>query len=357
MFNKIILTIIMKQYIIMFVIVYSSEGRSEDMATIQEVAQQAKVSVATVSRYINNPDIVAKATGLRVEEAIQDLNYEPSILGRNLRKSESKLLIVLIPSISNPFYIEIINGIEDTAIEQGYNILLCQTDSNPKREAIYFNLIKNQLADGIITMDPAVDRKNLTEISREYPLVQCSEYDEEGIISYVTIDNEQAAYHAVRHLIKMGHTKIAMINSNEKFLYARERKQGYVKALKESGLSIQPNWLYTTENLKFDSGRQAMKNLLNQDEWPTAVFAVSDILAIGALKEINAIGLHVPRDIAVIGFDKIDFSNMTDPTLTTVAQPMYKMGSTSAQMLIDKIAGKKTDSIILEHELIIREST
>src|SRR5690625_664886 len=103
------------------------------MATIQEVAQKARVSVATVSRYLNNPDIVAKTTGLRVEKAIQDLNYEPSILGRNLRKSESKLLIVLMPSISNPFYTDIINGIEDTAIEQGYNILLCQTDSNPKR--------------------------------------------------------------------------------------------------------------------------------------------------------------------------------------------------------------------------------
>ena len=334
-----------------------TEERSEDMATIQEVAQKAKVSVATVSRYLNNPDIVAKATRLRVEEAIQDLNYEPSILGRNLRKSESKLLIVLIPSISNPFYTEIINGIEDTAIEQGYNILLCQTDSNPKREAIYFNLIKNQLADGIITMDPAVDRRNLTEISSAYPLVQCSEYDEEGIISYVTIDNELAAYHAVKHLIKIGHQKIAMINSNEKFLYARERKQGYERALKESGLSIYPEWVYTTENLEFDSGRQAMKKLLNRDIRPTAVFTVSDILAIGALKEINATGLHVPEDIAVIGFDKINFSNMTYPTLTTIAQPMYQMGSMSAQMLINKISGKRTDSIILDHELVIREST
>src|SRR5690625_7509095 len=127
------------------------------MATIQEVEQKAKVSVATVSRYLNNPDIVAQTTALRVEKAIKDLNYEPSILGRNLRKSESKLWIVLMPSISNPFYTDIINGIDDTAIEQGYNILLCQTDSNPKREAIYFNLIEIQLADVIISMDPTVN--------------------------------------------------------------------------------------------------------------------------------------------------------------------------------------------------------
>lgn len=327
------------------------------MATIQEVAQKAKVSVATVSRYLNNPDIVAKTTGLRVEKAIQDLNYEPSILGRNLRKSESKLLIVLMPSISNPFYTDIINGIEDTAIEQGYNILLCQTDSNPKREAIYFNLIKNQLADGIISMDPTVNRENLLEIAKEYPLVQCSEYDQEGIISYVTIDNELAAYQAVKHLIKIGHKKIAIINSDEKFLYARERRQGYERALKESGLDINLDWIYTTDNLEFDSGRQAMKNLLNKDVRPTAVFAVSDILAIGSLKEINAHGLNVPDDIAIIGFDKINFSNMTYPTLTTIAQPMYQMGSMSARMLINKIRGKKIDSIILDHELVIREST
>jgi len=327
------------------------------MATIQEVAQKAKVSVATVSRYLNNPDIVAQTTALRVEKAIKDLNYEPSILGRNLRKSESKLLIVLMPSISNPFYTDIINGIEDTAIERGYNILLCQTDSNPKREAIYFNLIKNQLADGIISMDPTVNRENLTEIAKEYPLVQCSEYDEEGIISYVTINNELAAYQAVKHLIKIGHKKIAIINSDEKFLYARERKQGYERALNESGLAINSDWVYTTDNLEFDSGRQAMKNLLDKDVRPTAVFAVSDILAIGALKEINAYGLNVPEDVAIIGFDKINFSNMTYPTLTTVAQPRYQMGSMSARMLINKIKGKKIDSIILDHELVIREST
>ncbi|MEW9674811.1 LacI family DNA-binding transcriptional regulator [Lentibacillus sp. L22] len=327
------------------------------MATIQEVAAKANVSVATVSRYLNNPDVVAKTTAEKVEEAIKALNYEPSILGRNLRKSESKLLIVLIPSISNPFYTEIINGIEDTAIEKGYNILLCQTDSNPNREAIYFNLIRNRLADGIISMDPTVNRDKLIEISKEYPLVQCSEYDENGIISFVTINNELAAYQAVQYLTNIGHERIALINSDEKFLYARERKQGYLRAMKESGINPHPNWIFTTENLEFDSGRQAMKNLLGQNERPTAVFAVSDILAIGALKEIHASELSVPKDIAVVGFDKINFSNMTHPTLTTVAQPMYQMGSMSANMIINKIKGKKTESIILDHELVIREST
>lgn len=327
------------------------------MSTISEVAKRAGVSVATVSRVFNNPEIVSKKTRSKVELVIKELNYEPNVLGRNLRTSESRLLLTLIPSISNPFYTEIINGIEDIALEQGYNILLCETDSNPKREAIYFNLLRNRLADGIISMDPTVDKDKLLALANRYPVVQCSEYDKDGTISYVTINNELAAYHAVRHLIKMGHKKIALINSHEMFLYARERRLGYEKALKENNLPIHSKWIYNTDSLQFEQGQCAMRNLLEQDDRPTAVFAVSDILAIGALKEVNSSGLHVPNDIALVGFDKISFSNMTHPTLTTISQPRYKMGAISATMLIDKIKGKKVDSIILEHELIIREST
>lgn len=327
------------------------------MPTIQVVAKQAGVSVATVSRVINNPSIVTEKTRLKVQNVIDKLNYEPSVLGRNLRTSESRLLLALIPSISNPFYTEIINGIEDVAIEQGYNILLCETDSNPQREDIYFNLLKSQLADGIISMDPTVNKGKLLELASKYPVVQCSEYDEDGGISYVTINHKLAAYHAVRHLIKTGHEKIALVNSHQKFLYARERRQGYKKALKEFGLPIDSDWIYNTESIEFEHGQRAMRSLLALENKPTAVFAVSDILAIGALKEINTSGLNVPNDIALIGFDKISFSNMTHPTLTTISQPRYLMGSTSAAMLIDKIKGKKVESIILEHELVIREST
>ncbi|MBO1912899.1 LacI family DNA-binding transcriptional regulator, partial [Microvirga sp. 3-52] len=134
-------------------------------ATIQEVAKKSGVSVATVSRVINNPSLVREATRVKVQRIIEELNYEPSVLGRNLRTAKSRLLLTLIPSISNPFYIEIINGIENAAIEQGYNILLCETGSNPIKENIYFNLLKSQLADGIISMDPTVDRTKLLELA------------------------------------------------------------------------------------------------------------------------------------------------------------------------------------------------
>lgn len=327
------------------------------MVTIQEVAKEADVSVATVSRYLNNPEVVASKTRMRVEASIKKLNYEPSLLGRNLRKLESKLLIVLIPGISNPFYTEIIDGIEDTAIEQGYNILLCQTDSDPEREETYFNLMKNKLAAGMITMDPTVNRDKITHIASRFPLVQCSEYDETGIVSYVSIDNKAAAYEAVKHLIDQGHSKIGMVNSDEKFLYARERKAGFVQAMEEAGIKLEKKWIYTTKNLEFDSGRNAMWHYLRQDELPTAIFSVSDILAVGLMNEAQKHNIKVPHDMSVIGFDNIAFANMFNPPLTTIGQPMYEMGQIAAKMLIDKINEKDVASSTLNHELIVREST
>lgn len=327
------------------------------LANIQEVAKQARVSVATVSRVLNGQNTVSEKTRKKVEEAIKKLNYEPSMLGRNLRNSESRLFLILIPSISNPFYLEIIKGIEAVAISQNYNILLCETDSNPERENIYFDLVRKKMADGIISMDPTVNIETLKNLSENHAIIQCSEYEEGSGIPYVTIDNEDASYRAVKHLIQIGHKKIALINSDEKYLYARQRKMGYIRALEEFGITLNSHFIIVTQHLGFENGQHAMKKLLNLRDRPTAVFAVSDLLAIGALKEINASRLHVPSDIAVVGFDKIDFSNMTNPTLTTIAQPMYKMGTVAVKMLIDKINGKEVESIILDHELVVREST
>jgi LacI family transcriptional regulator, repressor for deo operon, udp, cdd, tsx, nupC, and nupG len=327
------------------------------MANIQQVAKQAGVSVATVSRVLNGQDTVSSKTKIKVEEAIKILNYEPSILGRNLRNSESRILLILIPTISNPFYLEIIKGIEDVAISQNYHIFICETDSNPERENIYFDLLRSKMADGIISMDPAVKLETLTKLAEKHAIIQCSEYTIDSGISYVTIDNEEASYRAVKHLIKIGHEKIALINSDEKYLYARQRRIGYQRALEEQGILLNKDFIIHTQHLGFEYGQQAMKKILNLKDRPTAVFAVSDLLAIGALKEINNNGLHVPNDIALVGFDNIDFSNMTHPTLTTISQPMYKMGTIAAKMLISQIKGEEVESIVVDHELIIRGST
>src|SRR5699024_3938139 len=158
----------------------------------------------------------------------------------------------------------------------------------------------NQLADGIITMDPAVNRDLLAEISNEYPLIECSEYDEKGIISFVSINNERAAYQAVEHLILNGQEKIALDNSNKKFLYARERKQGYLNALHHYRLAHNHHRMYTPEDLEFTSGTTSLQHFIQQMEKQTAILYVSDILAIGILKERILYGLSVPKDTALV---------------------------------------------------------
>lgn len=327
------------------------------VATIQDIAKKAGVSVATVSRVLNNTNTVTEKTRSKVESAIKELNYQPSMLGRNLRTSESRLMLVLLPSTSNPFYSEIIKGIQDTGIANHYNILLCETDSKPERENIYLNMLKNKLADGMISMDPTINLDNLNVLAETHPVIFCSEYEQGGTIPYVSIDSELAAYEAVKHLITTGNEKVALINSDQRFLYARLRQAGYERALKEFNLPIQNEWICHTQDLEFQSGTEAMRLLLQFEDKPTAVFAVSDTLAIGAMKALDMHHNQAADPIAVFGFDNISFSTMTNPALSTISQPMYQMGVHAAEMLIKRIQGEAVESVILDHQLIIREST
>ncbi len=327
------------------------------VATIQDIAKEAGVSVATVSRVLNKAGTVTEKTRLKVESAIKALNYQPSMLGRNLRTSESRLMLVLLPSTSNPFYSDIIKGIQDTGIANHYNILLCETNSKLERENIYLNMLKNKIADGMISMDPTINIDKLNQLAETHPVIFCSEYEQGGTIPYVSIDSELAAYEAVKHLITIGNKKIALINSDKRFLYARQRQAGYERALKENNLPLQEEWIYHTQDLEFQSGTKAMRLLLQLEEKPTAVFAVSDTLAIGAMKALNVYHDQDADPIAIFGFDNISFSTMTNPTLSTISQPMYQMGVIAAEMLIKRMQREKVDSVILEHQLIIREST
>lgn len=328
------------------------------MATIQEVAKEAGVSVATVSRVLNHPASVSAMTRAKVETVIERLQYNPNMLGRNLRCAESRMLLVLVPSISNPFYSKIVQGIEDVARRNHYNILLCTTDSDVERENIYLDLLRNRMADGVISMDPAVDVANIKQLGSAYPVIQCCEYSETDETPYVSIDNQTAAYKAVKHLLMMGHKRVAIINSDERFLYARHRQEGYLRALQEFAIPVVDDFIIHTD-LHFESGHRAMKTLLSLPNRPTAVFAVSDTLAIGALRSIKEAGLKVPDDMAVVGFDNIPFASMMNPSLTTVAQPMYEIGCEAARMLIKRMTSpqERVESVVLDYELIIREST
>ncbi|MBZ4645929.1 MAG: LacI family transcriptional regulator, repressor for deo operon, udp, cdd, tsx, nupC, and nupG [Petroclostridium sp.] len=328
------------------------------MATIKEVAELAGVSVATVSRVLNNSDSVLPTTRDKVLEAMEQLQYQPNLLARHLRCSETKLILVIIPSIANLFFSEVVKGMQDAARTYGYNILLCATENDAERLQVYINLLKSRQADGAIFVSTIIDDKTLTEIADSYPVVQCSEYKEGLNISYVTIDNRLAAYHGVQHLIKIGRRRIAFINGREDHLSTRLRLEGYKQALSDYKIEyceeLVRNGLYGIK-----SGHRIMRQLLDLKEPPDGVLASSDMMAIGAIKVAKQMGFQVPGDIAVVSFDNTRSASIFEPSITSIAQPMYDLGQCSVEILIKKINSqdKYEEKLVLEHELVIRQST
>ncbi len=328
------------------------------MSTINDVAARAGVSAATVSRVVNSNSNVSPETFKRVTEAINALNYRPNLLGRNLRKTKSERILVLLPNISNPFYSEIVKGIEDVANQNGYYIMLCNTDSDIAREKQYIKMLKSQLADGAILMASEMNCEELTELSQQTPVVQCCEYKEGIPMSHVSIDNELAAYKAVKHLTSLGHKKIAFIGAKNQFLSSSLREKGYLRALDEAGIDYNPTYC-DYGDYSYKSAFRIMKQLMSLDQIPTAVFCISDLMAIGAIRSAMEEKLRIPKDLAVCGFDNIYFSRMFKPSITTISQPMYDLGCVAMEVLVNMIEGGKAEAMhhFLEHELIIREST
>jgi LacI family transcriptional regulator, repressor for deo operon, udp, cdd, tsx, nupC, and nupG len=327
-------------------------------ATIHDVAKAAGVSVATVSRVINNSPSVAESTKEAVMAVIKKMNYQPNLLGRNLRRTETRLILVLLPNIANPFYARIVKGIEDVGHKSGYHVMLCNTDSEIEREKVYLELLKNRLADGVIFMAPVLGREELTEIGRKYPVVQCCEYKEGAQVSHVSIDNHAAAYKVVKHLISSGHKRIGLISCRNNFVSIIQRENGYRKALEDAGIEFEED-LIKFGDYSFNSGIRAANQFLSMKSRPTALFAISDIMAIGALRAIRESNLKVPEDIAVVGFDNINFASMCNPMLTTIYQPKYDIGCIAMEILLQQIRGelKEPRNVFLENEIIIREST
>ena len=335
-----------------------SEEVKMSASTILDVAKAAGVSVATVSRVINNSPSVRGNTREALMAVIKELNYQPNLLGRNLRRTETRLILVLLPNIANPFYARIVKGIEDVGHKNGYHVMLCNTDSEAEREKVYLELLKNRLVDGVIFLAPVLGREELTEIGKRFPAVQCCEYKEGALVSHVSIDNHAAAYKVTRHLISAGHKRIGMISCKGTMVSIIQRERGFKKALSDSGIDFQEDFIKYGD-YSFNSGLRAANQFMSIKNRPTAIFAISDIMAIGALRAIRENNLKVPEDIAVVGFDNITFASMCNPTLTTISQPKYDMGCLSMDLLLRQIKGevKEPKDILLEYEFIIREST
>lgn len=327
------------------------------MVTISDVAKLANVSTATVSRVLSNSGNVKKETTEKVLEAIQKLNYQPNVLARQLRKLETKTVLVVVPDITNTFFSKILRGIERVAIENDYEVLLGDTGNDVERERGYLDILRQKKADGMILLTARLESHLLEEIAGEFPVVLACEYLEGSTIPTVSIDNISSARKATEYLINLGHRRIGFISGPLNVILSRDRLKGFRQAMAQHNIPIE-SFLVQEGDFSFESGYNMMMKFLALDQPPTAVFAANDEMAIGAIKAIKSKGLHVPDDISVVGFDDIKFASIYEPALTTISQPMFEIGKKAMELLI-KLINKdqlEKNQYILEDQLVIRET-
>lgn len=329
--------------------------------TIYDVAREAGVSMATVSRVVNNNPNVKPQTRKKVFEAIERLGYRPNAVARGLASKKTTTVGVVIPDISNSIFSEVARGIEDIANMYHYNIILCNADKKKDKEIRVINTLLEKQVDGLLFMGGAVTDEHIQAFrTSSVPVVLCATADENRAIPSVDIDHEKAAFDAVTLLIQNGHQKIAMISGTlQDPANGYARYQGYKKAMEAAGLSIQDEYV-RIGNYRYESGLEATKHFLELDERPTAIFAATDEMAIGAIHTLQDNGLKVPEDVSVASVDNIRMASMVRPQLTTVAQPMYDIGAV-AMRLLTKLMNKETKEtdltqVILPHEVIHRNS-
>lgn len=328
------------------------------MATMKDVAHLAGVSTATVSRALMSPEKVSASTRKKVEQAVVEASYSPNSLIRNLRRNETKTIVVIVPDICDSYYSDIIRGIEDTAAEHGYLVLLGDSGQQKKRENSFVNLIFTKQADGMLLLGANLpfdiskpEQKNLP------PLVMACEFSPDLELPTVHIDNLTAAFEAVNYLTQLGHKQVAQITSDPQAALTKFRIQGYQQALRRAGVTVNPAYTVSGDNT-FAAGARAMTSLLSLPIPPTAVFCHSDVMAIGAMQQAKRLGFRVPQDISIIGFDDIEFAEYCDPALTTMSQPRYDIGQQAMLLLLKILKGNhiQIGSRLLDAKLVLRES-
>jgi LacI family repressor for deo operon, udp, cdd, tsx, nupC, and nupG len=326
------------------------------MVRIADVAKLANVSTATVSRVISKSGTVKKTTAEKVLEAINQLNYQPNMLARQLRRLETNTILVVVPDITNMFFSNVLLGIESLASENGYQVIL-SAQNMVEQENSYFTIVRQKKADGIILLTARTDKQILTELANEVPVVLACEYIEDSQIPTVSIDNISSAREATEYLIHLNHKRIGHISGPLNVVVGRDRLRGFQQAMLQHGLDLD-SMLVEEGNFTYESGLNIMKKFLAMDQPPTAVFAANDEMAIGAIKAAKTIGLRVPEDLSIIGFDDIKIASIFEPALTTTAQPTFDMGKKAMELLLNLINNNKLEKyqFILDHQLMIRDS-
>lgn len=326
---------------------------------IKTIAKMADVSPATVSRVLNGKPVTDK-TYRRVTAVVKETGYVPNAMGRNLRVQKTNKLLILVPTMQNSFYAEMVSAFERRARSLGYLTLLGVTNRNPELEKQYLDMLYTKQVDGLASFIPTISNNEINDLAARYPFVALCWHGSMDIdVNYVCIDNLRASYDMTKYLISLGHTKIAAMNGNyPERLYEPERKEGFFAAMQEACLPV-PKEYYQICNYDFTDGYQACKILMELPNPPTAIFTMSDERAVGCLRYLQEHHLQAGRDVDIVGFDNISISRMTFPQITTVAQPCFEIGDEAASLLTRLITDRTQASrgIVLRHSLVIRDTT
>lgn len=328
--------------------------------TIYDVAREAGVSMATVSRVVNANPNVKPTTRKKVLDAIERLGYRPNAVARGLASKKTTTVGVVIPDISGEFFSEVARGIDDIANMYNYNIILCNSDTQKEKELRLIDTLFEKQVDGLLFMGAEVtaDHKEAFRTSH-VPVVLSATYDDESRFPSVNIDNKQGAADATALLLDEGHERVALITGPlTDPVNGYPRYQGYRDALEAKGVAFDERYVRVGD-YRYNSGMEAMKEFLAMDNPPTAVFAASDKMAVGAIHAVQDAGKRVPEDVSIIGFDNIDIASMVRPLLSTIGQPMYDIGAVSMRLLTKLMNEEDVEDphVVLQHDVVLREST
>ena len=329
------------------------------MATIREVAERAGVSYATVSHVINNTRVVTQETRERVLAAMAELSYRPNALARSLRQGKTNTIGLVLPDSANPFFAEISRSIEDEAFKRGYSVFLCNTELDMQRELFYVDVLSKNQVGGIIFVAAGDQADSLDFLQRHsMPVVMIDRDLPKVEVDAVLTDHQLGGFLATRHLIELGHTRIACIAGPSTITPSAERLTGYRQALEKAGLPYDET-LILRGDYHAQSGMEITHTILKMNPRPTAIFALNDLMALGALRAAAEAGYSVPRDLAIIGYDDLELAQFTNPSLSTIAQPKKEIGAQAVNLLVDRITHKSRppSRLVLAPELIVRRST
>jgi len=333
------------------------------MATvnIKQIAERAGVSVGTVSNVLNELPSVREATRKRVLAVVDSFGYQPSMLGRALRKEKTNIIVMIVPDITNPFFPGVVRGAEDVAFQNGYQLVLCNSDNDYTKELAYMRALRSYRPSGLIIV-PSDLREGEEEV-RAYikagsAVVYVDRVPPHWRGDAVTSAHEEGAYEATRHLISLGHKRIATITGPVQGTSAAQRLAGFERAMKDARLPVAAEYIQETD-FNRAGGYEKADFLLKLRSRPTAIFAANDLIAMGAIKATRNLGLSCPKDVSIFGFDNLEMDDETTPALSTVDQFISELGGRAAQIVINRVNGDKspTKRICISTCLRLREST